>query len=195
MRDAANNIEGNPRMKPHFISTIALTFFLAACGGESSDSDAAPLPKPKLPVPVNERGNLTAFKITSPSGGNGSGQIQINPGVSDGSFVASWKVKDSSSDYGVAMALSTDKVADKDDAVFYYDTCGASHTACPRASRTYMDCSFNNSNVMQCAGDPTSGRNMTAYLDTLPWNGYILIETCSNGINYCTVMSRAVQLQ
>ena len=173
-------------------AAVIVLLMLAGCGGGSSDG--------------SQNGGFSAggggpdydiksFDIQTPSGDSFGGDAQINPGVSGGAFVPSWSVEDASSLYTAALYLSSDTMLSAGDQLFFDEVCGSVQAACPDAASTSVDCTFNSSNVMQCSGQPEDAVDLTAYLPGLPYNGYIILESCDSSGLDCVTASHPVVLQ
>ncbi|MCB1837522.1 MAG: hypothetical protein KDH99_07855 [Alcanivoracaceae bacterium] len=144
---------------------VLLALFLSACGG--SDSDDGPLAH-----------TLTAFDVAGTSADE-AGVAPIDPAVNGGDFDVSWSVQDAGSLFLVAMAVSEDEVPGEGDVAFFDRMCGGVTTTCPEAASFSRTCNFNNSNEIVC-DDPTSTPvDMSGILQTIPFSGYIVIETCA----------------
>ena len=143
---------------------VLLALFLSACGG--SDSDDGP-----------QGYLLTAFDVTGTSADE-AGVAPINPALNGGDFDVSWAVQDSGSLFLVAMAVSADEVPSAGDIAFFDRMCGGVTTTCPEATSFSRTCNFNNSNEIVCDDPLSAPVDISGILQTIPFSGYIVIETC-----------------
>lgn len=144
---------------------VLLALFLSACGG--SDSDDGPLANA-----------LTAFDVTGTSADE-AGVAPIDPAVNGGDFQVSWSVQDAGSLFLVAMAVSEDDVPGAGDIAFFDRTCGGVTTTCPEAASFSRTCNFNNSNEIVCDDPLSAPVDISGILQTIPFSGYIVIQSCT----------------
>lgn len=166
---------------------------VSACGGESSDSDTDLPPPPDFNTDPPQ--TLKSFDISGSAPDTSGGRAPIDPAISSGQFGVSWEVADSRSLYDVAMAVSLDDSASAGDVVFYARTCGSLKAGCPEAPTTNIDCIFNNSNELSCVDDPDTMADLSTFLDVIPKDAFVVIETCTITGHNCFVKSHPVVFQ
>lgn len=162
----------------------AFAFLIAACGGGGSSSDSA------------ERSyTVGSFVVTGTSANNAAGQAPISPTTNGGNFVLTWKLADIANQQHIVSAfVSQNNVLSDSDIKFYRETCNGA-TACGSSNPFSKDCFFTNANRISCAGDPGDGADITAFLDALPKDAFIIFKSCDSSSLNCSTASYPVQFQ
>ena len=93
----------------------------------------------------------------------------------------------------IKLVVSEDSSLSGDDVELYFSLCNLA-TLCGQ-KEVYMLCDFDTNNIMQC-GLLGASPDLTNFLDTIPKNAYIIIESCLNGFPLlCSTRSQGVRFQ
>jgi len=171
-------------------SLFLLASFLTACGvGTSTDPGNSPL---------TDTTTINSFTVTG-SGPAVAGKIPLNPAINNGAFTVDWNI-DSSDPYHVDLYMSSDNQLNRlSDDQLLTRNCGSTSLVYNCSKTAHIDCSFNSSNVLACgtASDQmvVKGRDLTAYLDTIPKTSWLLIEACNALMSSCKTSAVEIEFQ
>ncbi len=101
------------------------------------------------------------------------GVAPISANTNNGNFVLRWEVKNKRSDYKIKAFVSYNNTLSDTDVRFYSETC--SFDDCGDENPYKQDCFFNNNNDISCGNDKA---NLQAFLDEIPKDAYIILESC-----------------
>jgi len=162
---------------------LCCSLFLVACGGGSDgdDDQSGLLTDPDAAI------NITSFDIVGTSADLGPGLAPINPLQNSGEFEINWSifnlplVNSSNINYTTSIYVSEDDtgsdLSSSGDILIFRDTCNATNTCIT------VECSYSTSNIMSCGA--FGAVDITAFLDVLPKDAYIAIETCNLADTIC----------
>ena len=182
-------------MKGHLKLQLVLIFvFLSACSS-SKDTDENTIQSSQ------EKGyEITAFDIIGTGADIDGDKAPINSGINNGAFDISWYLNEKRSTYSTRLFFSFDSMLSSEDTEFYSDHCQAGpqgFALCESVIGRTANCSFDNENVILCDGELELAADLTNILPTLPYDGFIIIQSCEFlRTDECDrPISHAVQLQ
>ena len=145
-------------------------------------------PSPDDPI------TLQSFSVTGTSPSQG-GQAPISPGTNNGQFSINWVV--TGNIYTATVAINSGSVFDPNSNIVLATSCGKRSQVDNCQSAGTLNCTFNNSDIMQCADGATtySAQDLTGFLTTVPMNAYMVIQACNPSGSVCQTSSASVQIQ
>ena len=174
-------------MITRIILVLVAAVALASCGGgDSSTSGDVGSSMPSY--------TINNFDVTGTSADNASGQAPINPAVNGGNFVMSWTLEDISDQHIFSAFVSLNDVLSSSDIKFYDEICSGA-IPCGQSNPYSLDCFFNNSNEIFCAGNIGDTADLSSFLDTIPKDAFIIFESCDSSTLNCDTEAHAVQFQ
>lgn len=165
------------------ITAAGFAAILAACGGGGSGGNNSADELPGY--------TITAYDIAGTSADE-SGQAPIDANDSGGDFVASWSVIDGNG-YSAQLFVSENETFSSADVEFFDRFCTSAD--CGVSDSFADDCTFGTDNSIQCASDTGDAADLTAFLDTLPKDAFILMRSCDASQINCDIEAHAVQFR
>ena len=137
---------------------------------------------------------LTSFTVLGTGADTASGQASINPGINNGEFHITWSVNDLVQNT-VKLVVSNDSNLSDDDVEIYFSLCNQA-VPCGQA-QVDMLCTISTTNLLTCGfGLISQETPLTEFLDTIPKNAFIIIESCFNANPLlCDSRGKSVQFQ
>jgi len=176
------------------LQLLLILVFLSACS-DSKDVDE------NITQPPQEKGyEIITFDITGTSADIGGNKAPINSGINNGAFDISWYLSEARSTYTTRLFFSSDSTLSSDDTEFYVDHCQAGpqgFALCEAVIGRTAHCTFDNENEILCDYELQYAADLTNKLPTLPYDGFIIIESCEflSTVECDTPIAHAVQLQ
>jgi hypothetical protein len=118
------------------------------------------------------------------------GVAPISANTNNGNFVLRWEVDNKRSPYKIEAFVSYNDTLSDTDVRFYSETC--SYDDCGDKNPYEQDCFFNNNNDISCGKDKA---NLQGFLDEIPKNAYIIIESCDIADSDCNHKVDAVRFE
>lgn len=146
-------------------------------------------PSPDDPI------TLQSFSVTGTSA-SVQGVAPINPGVNNGQFSINWVV--TGNVYTANVALNTGSIFDPITNILLATSCGKRSQIDNCQAAGTLNCTFDNSNVMQCSDGASSfaAQDLTQFLSGgVPMNAYMVIQACNPSGSVCQTASAPVQIQ
>lgn len=160
---------------------------LAACDGGGSAAPATP------PTPVTPAYELQYFETVGTSADLPGGVSPLNPAIAGGNFTVTTRVADHTQGYRLQLWLSENANLSSADVKVYDNTC-TTLRACGSTATFVNDCFINASNEFWCA-DHSTRTDLTAFLDTIPKDAFLIANTCDWTAFNCTFAALPVQFQ
>jgi len=164
---------------------IFTSLLFTACGGSA--------PEPPSVTDVLNSYELTSFSVEGTSGDTPEGLAPIDPQTNGGEFLLRWTVREALQN-SIRLIVSEDNNLSDDDVEIYFFICNIA-TFCGQA-QVRMPCEFDTDDVMECGLLIKESAFLTSFLDTIPKDAFIIIESCLNGFPLlCDTRSDGVQFQ
>ena len=175
------------KFAPIFLASSLL--LLTACG---SSSGGDPITDSTL-----DGYKIVSFDVTGTDTDLSGNKAPINSGINNGAFSVSWLLSEQSDWYTARLYLSSNDTLSSGDTEFLELQCQDSQHNCSKQITFNNDCTFDNNNIIQCLEKPSDAKDLTNILPSLPYDGFIILETCDwIGNDDCdTPQAHAVQLQ
>ncbi len=172
-------------MKSVLVASAALG--LAACGGASSDVSNPP------PADNSPFYSIQSFDVFGTSDDE-AGRAPIDPQVSNGNFVLSLEIKDGNTSYGIRGFVSQNQTLSDSDVDFLQVSCNP--VDCGSSGTVSDDCFFGSDNSLFCTRDDDGFvADLTPFLDTIPKDAHIIIQSCDPSFTTCETASHPVQFR
>ncbi|MDX5337192.1 MAG: hypothetical protein LPK13_14015 [Marinobacter sp.] len=156
-------------MKYRAVLFICAALMLAGCKEEESSSGTGGMSNTKFEM----------FDVIGTNGKTGK-MARLDPYENGGVFTIKWRVRSSTS-YWIYAAVSADDTPSKDDRTFVSESCGFANDVCSKASAE-LACMIGTNNVIACESDKPAnhyfGPDLTSFFNTLPKQGWIVVEAC-----------------
>ena len=172
-----------------FLLISIASVLLAACGG-GGGSDGE--------TPANVGDTNTTTRINSFAVGGSSSTtspVSLNPGINSGNFIVSWNIS-SGATYHVDLFVSEDAMLSDTDLEFFSKNCGVATSDCTSSTAQYQ-CQFNSQNRIACRDNSGAnpGRDLTAFLDEIPKDAFLILEACDSTFESCASSAVRVRFQ
>lgn len=157
-------------------TVIVSLAFLAACGGGGGTSGGGVVVDPGPSVPAHR-----VLDISVSANGD------ISPGTP--AFTLFYDVDDPDVLYDVTGYISADNSLSNADIEFVFGRCGGLDDECGAQDHPLaIDFDLNNSHELFLSGDPNPV-DLSGFLDTIPKDAFIILETCNIGGTQCETVA------
>ncbi len=164
-----------------YFALAAMPLFVMSISGCS--------PSPNDPIAIS------GFSVNGTSAVS-QGVVPINPGVNNGQFSINWNI--TGNIYTAVVALNAGPVFDPNTNIVLANSCGKQSSRGVCHTTETLNCTFDNSNNMQCSDHtgPYTVQNLTLFLNAgVPDNAYLVLQACNPAGNLCLTGSVPIQIQ
>lgn len=173
------------------LSLPSALFLLTACTSGGGDNEE------NITSTQSESYEILSFDVTGTSIDIANSIAPINAGINNGAFSIHWQLFDNATAYTAKLYFSSNNTLSNGDTSFYELHCQNSQLSCANNAVFNDDCTFDSQNIISCSEEPADAKDLTTVLPTLPFDGYIIFESCEFGnLTECdTPQAHAIRLE